>query len=159
MGGKSSSSNSTTDNSQNNSSQVGVSGDNDGIILSGIQDSSVVLTDHGATAAAANVANNAVSVSGDMLENALKFSSGTVSEAFDFGESSMSEAFNFSENTVNEALGFGESALDSITEAMNQSSSIAGQSMQFANAVNASSATGGASDLAQQNNKSCLSQL
>lgn len=160
MGGKSSSKNSTTNNSQNNSSQVGVSGDNEGIILSGLQDSSVVLTDHGAVQAGADVAGKALESNADVLNDAFKFGAGTVGEALDFGESSLDfgekaldSAFDFSEKSLTEAYGFGEDALGSVTEALRASNSLANQSMQFANTVNASKATDGASDMADRNNK------
>ncbi len=65
---------------------------------------------------------------------------GAVDSAFEFGESALSEAFGFGENIFSDAVSFGNNAIT----AMNNSSEAA---LSFANSVNASNATGGASDM------------
>ncbi|UGA55290.1 hypothetical protein [Vibrio sp. VB16] len=121
MGGssKSNATNNTTTNTTNKSNSVGVGGDNSGIILSGNEgDIQLTQTDHGAIQGAFDSNNNALD------------------GAFEFGETAINEAFGFG----SDALSFGVGALD----AMNSSTDAA---LNFANSVNASKSTDGASDM------------
>ncbi|MFV0447649.1 MAG: hypothetical protein ACK5MF_04145 [Vibrio sp.] len=65
---------------------------------------------------------------------------GAIDSAFEFGESALDEAFGFGENVFSDAINFGNNALAAVDNS-NQAA------LSFANSVNASNATSGASDM------------
>ncbi len=127
MGGKSSSSNASTNNSVNTSNSAAVQGDGN-ITLTGVDGGiNYTATDHGAVEMAGELASESVGLAGHSVDSALSFGSDVFSGAF-----------------------------DSLTAMAGNQSALASQSLDFANSVNASLATQGASDLNSQNTKVLL---
>ncbi len=175
MGGKSQSSNASTNNSVNTSNSVGIQGDGN-FALSGVGgDVNYSVTDHGSIEMAGELASeslglaghsvdsalsfgsDALGLAGSATENALQFGAGALSSALDSNNSAVDGALSFGAGALDGALSFGSEmfggALDSINQMANSQSNLASQSMQLANSVNASAATQGASDLNAQNTK------
>ncbi|EKO3579527.1 chemotaxis protein [Vibrio metschnikovii] len=86
MGGKSKSSSNTTNN--NTSGQVGIDGDNLGVALSGIANSTVnvTATDHGAVNAAFDMGGEMIAGMTQVSNNSLLLADNTVSKTLDFSE-------------------------------------------------------------------------
>lgn len=86
MGGKSKSSSNTTNN--NTSGQVGIDGDNLGVALSGIANSTVnvTATDHGAVNAAFDMGGEMIAGMAQVSNNSLLLADNTVSKTLDFSE-------------------------------------------------------------------------
>ncbi|GAB6263654.1 hypothetical protein [Photobacterium sp. R1] len=116
--------------STNTSNSMGVSGDNSGMMFSGIS-GTLTMTDHGAMEAAGEMASDAMTLG----SNALAANSSALNDAFTFGL----ETFN--------------GALNSLGGMASNQSNLATQSMQLANSINASANTGGASDIGQLNTR------
>lgn len=95
MGGSSKSSNAsnTYNTTKNTSGSVGLSGDNHGTVISGVTDSHITVTDHGAVSSALN----AMSTSNR--------------EAFSFGKSVVDDVTWLARDVTKNALWFGEEAI------------------------------------------------
>lgn len=88
-GGRSSSSSSST--TTNTSGQNAIQGDNLGVAVSGINNSTVNVTstDHGAVKGALEMGSKLVEQSGEMLDKSLSFGESALDGAFDFGKDAL----------------------------------------------------------------------
>lgn len=107
MGGKSSSNSTTTTTTTtvNKSNSAAFNGDMTGHVVSGVENSSIVLSDHGAVkeALASNVA---------VSERAFDFGDKALDDAFDFGDKALGEAFSFGRDALEMSEAATDSALD-----------------------------------------------
>ncbi|WP_028025580.1 hypothetical protein [Enterovibrio calviensis] len=137
MGGKSSSSSSsqTITQTTNVSGSAAASGDNLGVMISGVNESDINLTvtDHGALKVASGMADEAFHLSGLALKanegavkDSLEASTKTFNRAFEFGEDALTnslkasaatvdKAFDFSNGTLENALAFGAASMEEST--------------------------------------------
>ncbi|MGF1723627.1 chemotaxis protein [Photobacterium nomapromontoriensis] len=101
-GGKSSSSNQTTN--TNVSGQNAISGDNLGVAISGVNDSNinVTMTDHGAIERATELGELAFASNTEVTTAALEMGANSVSEALDFGLGAMELNAEVSNNAINQ---------------------------------------------------------
>ncbi|PSU34670.1 chemotaxis protein [Photobacterium lutimaris] len=119
-------------NTTNVSGTAAASGDNNGVMLSGVNDSSinVNMTDHGAMEQAAELGELAltsnVKVTTEALDSntqvtkaALGMGERTVDKALDFGKDAIDEAMNFGRDSLEGALQFGGDAMQLNAEISN----------------------------------------
>ncbi|CAM3990643.1 hypothetical protein VA7868_04612 [Vibrio aerogenes CECT 7868] len=106
----------STVNNTNTSGQTSVGGDNLGVLLSGVNDSTInaTMTDHNAIKAASEIAAQAIKGNVSAVSDALSSNNKTTKEAFDFGNHSLEfgkDALKTSQKAMKESLGFGRDAL------------------------------------------------
>ncbi|MFT5879568.1 MAG: hypothetical protein ACI86X_000672 [Moritella sp.] len=108
-GGRTSSSNTTTN--KNNSTSTAVSGDNLGVLLSGVSDSTVnvTATDHEAVKYAAELSKKALDSGVAVMSNASQLGMGSVRA----NENVSKHAMDANGESLRQALDFGAKALDS----------------------------------------------
>lgn len=111
MGGKSKSSSNTTNN--NTSGQVGIDGDNLGVALSGIANSTVnvTATDHGAVNAAFDMGGEMIAGMAQVSNNSLLLADNTVSKTLDFSSEALESGFNFAGELVETNAKFADATL------------------------------------------------
>ncbi|WFB46726.1 hypothetical protein [Vibrio coralliilyticus] len=133
-GGSSSSSNTTQNTNVNGTNAV--SGDNLGVLVSGVNKSTinVTATDHGAVKAAANLS-----------EKALASNQETVKEAFSFGEKSLGKALDFGEQSLEAVSANSQSAIDAVKTMAAQSNQNARAALTMAENAKTYEQTGSAS--------------
>lgn len=145
MGGGGSSSSSNTTNTTNISGTNAVSGDNLGVLLSGVSGSNITVTatDHGAVKGARDATEKALSVgrenvkdSLDFGRDALKSNENAVNEALKMGGESVTKALGFGEESMKNAMSVSRDSLDKMentsTGAINAVKSMAAQSNENA---------------------------
>ncbi|MGR5064673.1 chemotaxis protein [Photobacterium sp. DNB22_13_2] len=110
-GGRSSSSSTTTN--TNTSGQNAIDGDNLGVSIAGVNDSSVhvTMTDHGAMQRASDLSELALLSNADVTEEALWSMADVTEAALAMGESSVSEAMDFGRDSLEGAFQFGSDAM------------------------------------------------
>lgn len=125
MGGKSKSSNktttttNTTNNTNNVSGSAAASGDNNGLMLAGVNDSNinVTMTDHGAMERAAELGELALSSNTAVSKAALDMGAHSVSEAMDFGRDSLEGALQFGGDAMQLNAEVSNKAIDEVSQA------------------------------------------
>ncbi|WP_070964740.1 hypothetical protein [Vibrio sonorensis] len=103
MGGGGSSSSANTTETTNTNGTSAVSGDNLGVMISGVNGNigSVTMTDHGSTKAAENIAKEAIASNTEAMKQAGNLGS---------------EALKANEKAVEHSLNFGEKSLDAVSQ-------------------------------------------
>ncbi|MEH0690144.1 hypothetical protein H4F17_13895 [Vibrio cholerae] len=103
MGGGGSSSSKNTTQTTNTNGTSAVSGDNLGVMISGVNGNigSVTMTDHGSTKAAENIAKEAIASNTEAMKQAGNLGS---------------EALKANEKAVEHSLNFGEKSLDAVSQ-------------------------------------------
>ncbi|NOJ25737.1 hypothetical protein [Vibrio coralliilyticus] len=142
-GGSSSSSNTTQNTNVNGTNAV--SGDNLGVLVSGVNKSTinVTATDHGAVKAASETAKASLEFGRDalksnekMIDSALESNEYAVGKALDMGSDSVTKALNFGEESMKNAMGVSRESLDKMENtslgAINAVKSMAAQSNENA---------------------------
>ncbi|WP_217515399.1 chemotaxis protein [Vibrio metschnikovii] len=116
MGGKSKSSSNTTNN--NTSGQVGIDGDNLGVALSGIANSTVnvTATDHGAVNAAFDMGGEMIAGMTQVSNNSLLLADSTVERGLNFADSTLDRSFDFAGELVKSSNQFAGKALETNAE-------------------------------------------
>lgn len=116
MGGKSRSSSNTTNN--NTSGQVGIDGDNLGVALSGIANSTVnvTATDHGAVNAAFDMGGEMIAGMTQVSNNSLLLADSTVERGLNFADSTLDRSFDFAGELVKSSNQFAGKALETNAE-------------------------------------------
>ncbi|MGF1734355.1 chemotaxis protein [Photobacterium satsumensis] len=125
MGGKSKSSNTTTTtthtttNTNNVSGSAAASGDNNGLMLSGVNDSNinVRMTDHGAMQRASDLSELALLSNADVTEEALWSMADVTESALAMGEHSVSEAMDFGRDAMAFNAEVSNHAIDEVSQA------------------------------------------
>lgn len=132
-GGSSSSSNTTQNTNVNGTNAV--SGDNLGVLVSGVNGSTinVTATDHGAVKAAAHLS-----------EKALAANQESVREAFSFGEKSLDKAFDFGEKSLDAVSSNSKNAIDAVKTMATQSNENARAALTMAENAKTYEQTGNA---------------
>ncbi|MGF1702525.1 chemotaxis protein [Photobacterium makurazakiensis] len=99
-GGSSKSSNKTTN--TNTSGQNAIDGDNLGVAISGVNDSSinVTMTDHGAMERASELSELALITNADVSMAALEMGESSVNSAMDFGRDAITDAMDFGRDAL-----------------------------------------------------------
>ncbi|MDC5702959.1 hypothetical protein [Vibrio europaeus] len=103
MGGGGSSSSANTTETTNTNGTSAVSGDNLGVMISGVNGNigSVTMTDHGSTKAAENIAKEAIASNTEAMKQAGNLGS---------------EALKANEKAIEHSLNFGEKSLDAVSQ-------------------------------------------
>ncbi|ARC91221.1 hypothetical protein B6A42_02370 [Vibrio coralliilyticus] len=155
-GGSSSSSNTTQ--TTNVSGTNAVSGDNLGVLLSGVNGSTVnvhaTTTDHGAVKAASDMAESSLEFGRDALKSnenavheALKMGSESLSKSFSFGEESMKNAMSVSRESLDKMESTSKGAIDAVKSMATQSSENARTAIAMADKAKAHEQTGNAPEM------------
>ncbi|KJY93965.1 hypothetical protein TW84_01590 [Vibrio neptunius] len=153
-GGSSSSSNTTQ--TTNVSGTNAVSGDNLGVLLSGVNGSTVnvTATDHGAVKAASNMAESSLDFGRDALKSnenavheALKMGGESLSKSFSFGEESMKNAMSISRESLDKMENTSKGAIDAVKSMAAKSSENARTAIAMADKAKAHEQTGNAPEM------------
>ena len=97
-GGKSSSSNSTRN--KNVSGSSAIDGDNLGVVLSGVSDSRITMTDYGAIQSAAGIAKNAIAGNNAAIKDATSLSRDALKENSNVSKSAMDNMRSNSKDSI-----------------------------------------------------------
>lgn len=142
MGGKSKSNSNTTTTttSTNTSGSAAVSGDNLGVMISGVNDADInlAITDHGAMAIAGEMAEEAFDFGNTALSNNQK----VVNDSLTFAEDTLSDAFNFGAQAINVNKDTSQHAINAITSMAGQQSETTKAAIAMANSAKAREQTG-----------------
>jgi len=128
MGGGGSSSSKNTTQTTNTNGTSAVSGDNLGVIISGVNGNigNITMTDHGATKAAEGIAKSAIASNAEAMRQAGNLGA----EALKANERAVDKALEFGEKSFD----FGEKSLDAVSktnsEAINAVKALAAQSSE-----------------------------
>ncbi|KHT64361.1 hypothetical protein RJ45_06885, partial [Photobacterium gaetbulicola] len=118
-GGRSNSSSTTTN--TNTSGQNAIDGDNLGVSIAGVNDSSVhvSMTDHGAMQRASDIAELALLSNSDVTEEAIWGMADVTEAALAMGENSVDKALGFGRDSLEGAFKFGSDAMEFNAELSN----------------------------------------
>lgn len=100
MGGKSSSKSSSTNNytTTSTSGTVASEGDNNGVMIAGVNDSTITVTDHGAVKAALEEISKVTDSAFDFGSNAIKANENVLDKAFAFTQTASDAALDVAKN-------------------------------------------------------------
>ncbi|NRF28089.1 hypothetical protein HRJ45_24190 [Vibrio coralliilyticus] len=153
-GGSSSSSNTTQNTNVNGTNAV--SGDNLGVLVSGVNGSTinVTATDHGAVKAASETAKASLEFGRDALKSnehavdkALKMGGDSVTKALNFGEESLKGALGITKESLDKMETTSKGAIDAVKSMAAQSNENARTAMSIADRAKAHEQTGNAPEM------------
>lgn len=114
MGGGGSSSSNTTTNTKNVSGQNAIDGDNLGVAVSGVSDSTlnITATDHGAVDKAFGFGEQTLEFASDTVDESFAFAGDALDESYEFASGAMSESLGLVERNTDNSLKFAAGALN-----------------------------------------------
>ncbi|AJR08669.1 chemotaxis protein [Photobacterium gaetbulicola] len=121
---------SKSSNTTNVSGTAAASGDNNGVMLSGVNDSSISvnMTDHGAMQIASELGELAIASNVEVTTGALESNTEVSKAALNMGAHSLSEALDFGRDSLEGALMFGNEAMHLNAEVSNNAIDTVSQS-------------------------------